>query len=140
MREQYCAGNLKYEKGQLQRHGFGSPNWMPTDETFFSFEKFVKHREEFAGAGNDLRCVFNELMKRPNEEDIKVSAEVLTGLNQLSGGGGINGNWHAMTRYWKWIAQLYSPEMITEFGGLSILNAGLLAIGMVSLLRSCRVE
>lgn len=139
-REQYHAAKMSYEKGQVQRYGLNNPDWKPTDETFFSFDEFAKYREEFEGAGNDLRCVFDELRKRPNEEDIEVSAEVMTGLNQLSGGGSINGNWYGMTSYWKWIAQLYGPEMIAKFGGLSIVDAGLLPIGMVSLLRSGRVK
>jgi hypothetical protein len=139
-KEQYYAAKMSYEKGQVQRYGLNSPDWKPTDETFFSFDEFAKYREEFEGAGNDLRCVFDELRKRPNEEDIEVIPEVMTSLNQLSGGGCINGNWYGMTSYWKWIAQLYGPEIIAKFEGLSIVDAGLLPIGMVSLLRSGRVK
>jgi hypothetical protein len=139
-REQYNAAKMMYEKGQVQQHSLSSPGWKPADETFFSFEEFVKCREEYEGEGNDLRCLFDELMKRPSEEDIEVSAEVMTGLNGLSSIGGISGNWFGMTSYWKWIAQLYGPEMIAKFGGLRIVDAGLLPIGMITLLRSGRVK
>lgn len=138
--EQYHIAKMRYEKGQVKRYALDSPNWKPEDESFFSFDEFAKYHEEFESAGKDLRWVFDELMKRPNEEDIEVSPDVMTGLNQLSSAGGINGNWHGMASYWKWVAQLYGPEMIAKFGGLSIVDAGLLPIGMVSLFRSGRVK
>lgn len=138
--DQYRMAKMRYEKGQVQRYSLDSPDWKPNDETFFSFDEYVKYREEFQSEGKSLRWVFDELMRRPDEEEIEATTEVMTGLNQLIGGGGINGNWYGMTSYWKWIAQLYGPEMIAKFGGMSIVDAGLLPIGMVSLFRSGRVK
>jgi hypothetical protein len=138
--DQYRIAKVRYEKGQVQRYSLNSPDWKPEDETFFSFDEYAKYREEFQVEGKSLRWVFDELMQRPDEEEIEVTTDVMTGLNQLRGSGGINGNWYGMTSYWKWVAQLYGPEMIAKFGGMSIVDAGLLPIGMVSLFRSGRVK
>lgn len=45
-----------------------------------------------------------------------------------------------MDAYWKWMAELYGPEMIDRFGGLSVVESGLLPIGMVGLFRDQKVK
>jgi hypothetical protein len=58
----------------------------------------------------------------------------------LDHAGGISFHWSNMNAYWKWTAQLYGPEMIERFGGLSVMEAGLLPIGMVGLFRDQKVK
>lgn len=41
-----------------------------------------------------------------------------------------------MEAYWKWVAQLYGPDVTKKFGGLRIVDSGLLPISIVSLFRS----
>lgn len=45
-----------------------------------------------------------------------------------------------MDPYWKWIAQMYGPEMTERFGGLNVVDFGLLPIGMVSMFRQRRTK
>ena len=45
-----------------------------------------------------------------------------------------------MDAYWKWIAQMYGPDMIAHFGGLIIVDAGWLPIGMVGQFRQRRTK
>jgi hypothetical protein len=69
----------------------------------------------------------------------------MTALNAMNKGGlaekvGISGGWHGLTPYWKWVLQLYAPEMMERFGGLNVVDSGLLPIGIILELRSGRVE
>lgn len=100
-------------------------------------------------------------MKRPDEESITASNEIMTALNLMDTGGvvgqegkcGINGDWYgmqvsesepqwrdtytdALQPYWKWILGLHGPEVLRRFGGLNLVDNGVLPIGMVSLFRS----
>nr|OQO25634.1 hypothetical protein B0A51_06061 [Rachicladosporium sp. CCFEE 5018] len=45
-----------------------------------------------------------------------------------------------MSAYWKWVAVVYGPELIERFGGLKIVDAGLLPMGMAELYRGERVK
>lgn len=64
----------------------------------------------------------------------------LNALGSQAGSRGILANWYAMEPYWKWVVQLYGPGMISKFGGLRVVDPGLLPMGMVSLFRSGRVN
>ena len=61
----------------------------------------------------------------------------LQGQNTLRG---ITAQWSSMEAYWKWITQMYGPEMIDKFGGLNVVDFGLLPIGMVSMFRQRRTK
>ena len=50
------------------------------------------------------------------------------------------GAWHSMSPYWKWVVMLYGPEMVDTFGGLQIVDLGLLPMSMVGLFKSGRVS
>ena len=144
--EAYQSAKIKFETDHVYRHSLDDPNFVPEDgDTFFSFEEFVRYREEFEYQyDGELADVFTELLKQPSEESIEASAEVLTVLNSLNTSGftrpSVGGNWYGMTPYWKWVVQLYGPEMLERFGGLNIVDNGLLPIGIVSELRSGRVK
>ena len=147
-REAYQAAKARYESGELaETHDYmNDPNWMhrPKDsEQFFSFEEYTKFREV---ADNDLGHVFQELLEASVGQNIEGPdnhGPVVNALSALGGQSnlrGIKANWYEMDSYWKWVTQLYGPEMIQRFGGLRIVDPGLLPTGMVSLLRSARLD
>jgi len=138
-----------FDRGNLHKppSSMLDPEYKPDDaDEFFSFEEFIRYREEFSyGFENELAKVFPKLLKRPEEESIDTdeNGEIMVALNSLgrqSGLRGILANWYSMEPYWKWVAQLYGPGMIKKFGGLNIVDPGLLPMGMVSLFRSGRVK
>jgi hypothetical protein len=145
--EAYRFAKHRFDKGQISdvRYAVNEPDWVPkTDkDVFMSFEEFARYREDFNyGYTNQLIDVFNKLLQRPLEQAIEPTAEVQNGIAGLSGQlnpKGITSYWHSMDCYWKWIAQMYGPEMIHQFEGLSVVDQGLLPIGMVSLFRGKRV-
>jgi hypothetical protein len=106
-----------------------------------SFEEFTRYREEPGCPGpGDLHDVFVGLLQQPTEESVDVSPPDMVALKGFGPASGGIGSWHTMTPYWRWVVQLYGPDMNERFGGLNIVDRGLLPIGMVSLFRSGRVK
>ncbi|KAL9114856.1 MAG: hypothetical protein Q9227_001099 [Pyrenula ochraceoflavens] len=145
--EAYRNAKKNFDDEKVHRRWAGTDvSKVVEDDTFFSFEEYIKYREEFDyGYNNQLVDVFTDLLKAPTEENVLCSPEVMTALNHLSQNTatrecGINGNWHGMDGYWKWVAQCYGPGIIRKFGGLGIVDQGLLPIGMVGLVKEGRVS
>ncbi|KAJ6014681.1 hypothetical protein N7540_009272 [Penicillium herquei] len=121
--------------------------YRPEDaDHFMSFEEYTRHRESLDyGFQHQLVWVYDQLLKRPQQEEIRqdVSGPVTLGLGQLQNQfnlSGIRSDWRMMSSYWKWLAQLYGPEIVDRFGGFNIVDPGLLPIGLVSQFRSGRVS
>ena len=147
-KDSYQKAKARYESGELaETHDYmNDPNWVhkPHDSAhFFSFEEYTKFREV---ADDELGRVFQELLEASVGQNIEGPdnhGPVVNALSALSGQSnlrGIKANWYEMDSYWKWVTQLYGPEMIQRFGGLRIVDPGLLPTGMVSLLRSARLD
>ncbi|PQE24567.1 reverse transcriptase protein [Rutstroemia sp. NJR-2017a WRK4] len=108
---------------------------MPTE--FMSFEEFTKHREDFYNDGDEgaLRDLYASLLEQPDKETVQLDEGDDILLN------GVTGSVEGMDDgYWKWIVKLYGEEMKERFGGLSVVDKGLLPIGMVNLFRSGKVK
>ncbi|CAM1504839.1 Fc.00g024300.m01.CDS01 [Cosmosporella sp. VM-42] len=153
-REGYDLDKKSFLDGSVRhwRYAVDEPEWIPETahdrENFMSFDEYVRYREEFGfehgNSGARLTEVFDELMKRPVEKSIDPDdSKVWTAHNQLRGQStvrGITGNWHGMEPYWRWVAMIYGPEIVDRFGGLNIVDPGLLPMGMVTLFRDKRVK
>ena len=145
-RDDYNAAKRVFDKGtRANKYRTGDADWKPTgSEPFFSFDEFIKYREAFASIGKaNLVSTYKELLKFPQEKAIDASAELQFALARLSGHDNLRGilvHWGSMEAYWKWIAQMYGPEMIKMFGGLNAVDLGLLPIGMVSMFRQRRTK
>lgn len=136
-----------FEKGNIShtRRRTENPDFRPDDaDVFFSMEEFSRYREVSASLGKaNLRNVYLQLLKRPVEEPINETSQVNQAMQELgyqSNLRGITSTWYSMDAYWKWIAQVYGPDMITRFGGLNVVDAGWLPIGMVGLFRQRRTK
>ncbi|KAM3074112.1 hypothetical protein ACMFMG_003066 [Clarireedia jacksonii] len=108
---------------------------MPKE--FMSFEEFTKHREDFWSNGDDgaLYELYVQLLQQPQKETVQLDLEDATLLKV------VEGNVEGMEAgYWKWVVKLYGEEMKARFGGLSVVDKGLLPIGMVDLFRSGKVK
>ena len=146
-REDYAAAKRLFEKGTVKRDYYKARDEKlePGEtEMFFDFAEFTAYREMFAGIGKaKLQRTYSKLLERPTEEPLNVSAPVQQALSQLQGRGnfrGITPQWNNMDAYWKWVAQMYGPEMMDKFGGLNVVEFGLLPIGMVSMFRQRRTK
>jgi hypothetical protein len=149
--EQETYHDLKadFDKGNdpTYRDDVDEPNWKPSEgaDEFMSFEEYTRYREEFTttDADNFLLEAYQELMETPRESCVTaspVTLQALEGLKSHAHARGITHQWSSMDVYWKWMAELYGPEMIERFGGLSVVESGLLPIGMVGLFRDQKVK
>jgi hypothetical protein len=145
-KDDYADAKRRFDKGELgpSRGNTEQPDFRPDDaDVFFSFEEFTQYREAFASMGKaNLHNVYLELLKRPSEQPVDPSNQVQQALQELrqSNLRGISWNWYSMNAYWKWIAQMYGPDMIARFGGFNIVDPGWLPIGMVSQFRQRRTK
>jgi hypothetical protein len=146
-REYYTNAKIAFDRGDMSRRSHNANHdYKPKDNpgTFFPFAEFVRYREQYGPAGGaDLVRLYYDLLQRPVEESIDVSVQVKQAIAQLQGQSnlrGILGDWSRMEAYWKWVAQMYGPEMVERFGGLNVVDLGLLPIGMVSMLRQKRMQ
>ena len=146
-RRAYRTAKERFERGEVadERYALDDPSWEPLEgkDTFMSFDEYVKYRENLAyHFEGELSDVFTRLLIKPTDQSIDGTIEIMNAANALSNQSnlkGITSNWWLMDPYWRWIAQLYGPEMINKFGGLNIVEPGILPVGMVSLFRGQRV-
>jgi hypothetical protein len=146
-REDYAKAKLQFDKQRASGNIFtqNTKDFKPDQpDTFFPFEEYIRYRETLRPFGQaNLIGMYDELRKHPVEESIDVSVQILQEVEKLMDQdnlSGITGNWYGMEAYWKWIAQMYGPEMTTRFGGLNVVDPGLLPVGMVSMFRQKRIK
>jgi hypothetical protein len=94
-----------------------------------TFEEFTRYREQ---ASRDLHTAYSKLLVEPVEDEVTVTSDVANLEKKKS--------WGRMDSYHRWIIQLYSQEMIQKFGGLNVVDKGLLPTGMVSMFRESRFK
>lgn len=125
-----------------QHKGFKPRN---VDE-FMAFEEFIRHRETLNYAfPKQLVKIYDDLLRCPTQHAIGSNlpgplSTALVRLQNQSGLSGIRGYLCDMTPYWRWVSQLYGPEIVEAFGGFNIVDPGLLPIGLVSQFRKGRVS
>jgi len=134
--EAYRLDKITFENQKVDRDYVQDPDFVPDDaETFMSFEEFTRFREEFeCDYSNDLLSVFEELLEQPRPEFLAVNQNDVLTLSSSQYFANMDDG------YTRWVAQLYGPDMVERFGGLKIVDAGLLPIGMINLFRSGRVK
>ncbi|KAH8900372.1 hypothetical protein GQ53DRAFT_740511 [Thozetella sp. PMI_491] len=140
----FDSGNIRHMRQDNQ-----DPRWEPQSqverENFISFQEFVKDREAVnVGHGINVRQVYERLMTQPVQANIDSNGAMIGGgitpLMDQPSLRGIHSTWHSMEPYWKWVVMLYGPEILERFGGLNIVDPGLLPMGMVKVFREKRVK
>jgi hypothetical protein len=100
------------------------------DQEFMSFEEFCRYRERTS----KLLCdTYNRLVAAPRAVDVELKGEVKAALAREE-------DWDEMDGYDKWVVQLFHKDMIKRFGGLNIVDKGLLPMGLMGMLRQSRFK
>ncbi|KAL2759346.1 hypothetical protein ACRALDRAFT_2014643 [Sodiomyces alcalophilus JCM 7366] len=140
-RDGYARARQRFLNGKIDRERYSLDVGR---EVFMKFEEYVRYREE-VDLELDLQVqdVFQRLMGEPEQQSVALDgARVAAALEQLAGQAnlrGITSRWASMEPYWQWVAMMYGPEIVDRFGGLNIVDSGLLPMGMVSIFREKRV-
>ncbi|CAD0094180.1 unnamed protein product [Aureobasidium vineae] len=110
-------------------------------EKFFSFEDFVRFREE---TSQSLKIAYEDLLDSPTIKGLESTRFVEYALNTLPlefrKSKRIKTTFSAMDVYWRWTVHLYAAEAIERFGGLGVGEKEMLPVELVNLLRSERVR
>ena len=116
----------------------------PYGNDFFSFDEFTRYRETCSSGSHDLARIFTFMMKEPH-----VSAIAIGDVNPIKDAfGNIKAPFlrektvsdsEDVDPYWRWLAQLYEPEVKKRFGGFNIVERDMLPVGAVNGLRSGKV-
>lgn len=145
--EKYTRLKRDYLAKDKDRHIAQHNGYRPDDvNTFMSFEEYTRHRDLLSyPPGRQLVHVYDDLLCHPPQQVIGYdnSGPISVGLAKLQSQNGLSGiknQWDAMSPYWKWVAQLYGPDIVDRFGGFNVVDPGLLPIGLISQFRSGRVS
>lgn len=144
-RSEYELAKKKYEDGDLDLTRSRQYDQDLERAGFLSFEEYTKYRER---TSNALSSAYLQLISGANERrvDITVGREArgTRGRGSRGRGGGRGGcgvrvrEDKELTEYQKWIVQLYGSDMEKRFGGLNVVEKGLLPTGMVNMFRESR--
>jgi hypothetical protein len=99
------------------------------DQEFMSLEEYVRYRER---TSRRLLNTYNRLMAEPAEKDVEWRGEVKAAMDREE--------WSSLTGYERWVVQLFNKDMIARFGGLNIVDKGLLPMGLMGMLRQSRFK
>jgi hypothetical protein len=77
-------------------------------------------------------------MENPWKDDLNISGEVSDAVIKL-GSSQAELSPSSLDSERKWIIQLYSADLFERFGGLDIVNRGLLPLGVMRMLRNKNV-
>ena len=102
---------------------------------FMSFEEYTRHRDT---ASRSLKLVHRDLMEKPWKNDLIISRNVSDCLVKLSRAQP-ELSLSKLDSERKWIIQLYSADLFKRFGGLNIVDKGLLPLGVMTMLRKKKV-
>lgn len=136
-KEAYDAAKKLYESERWVRTIAGN-TFVPKTPGFMSFEEYTEFREE---TSPQLVEVYQKLLSRPTPEAGFLSKETRT----LLGGKGDRDKKDLSVKdrfsaYELWVIDLYKEEMMQKFGGLCVVEQGLLPMGMVNMARSLRIK
>jgi hypothetical protein len=157
----YRAHKTNFEKGHVPGRMPSITYTLKSDldgESFMTLEEFTRYREQ---TSTDLYLTYTRLIQEPVEDEVTVTSNVAgvlgvypappgfghgrggRGRGSARGGAprGVQKNgWDCMTSYHRWIIQLYAPDMMARFGGLNVVEKGMLPTGMVSMFRESRFK
>jgi hypothetical protein len=99
-------------------------------EPFMPAAEFTRYRERTAAGLGDT---YAALMAAPAVTEVAAGGAVQAAL--LPGG---QWQWAALADYEKWVVQLYHRDMVARFGGVDVVDQGLLPTGLMGMLRESR--
>lgn len=104
-------------------------SWKNDDEPFLSREDYSLHRERIS---RHLGTRYSTLMCEANPANVEQRGEIRAILEPEK--------WRDMSSYDKWVVSLYGREMLAKFGGINVVDKGLLPTGMMDMLRQSKFQ
>jgi hypothetical protein len=102
---------------------------------FMSFEEYTRYRDT---ASRSLKLAYRDLMETPWKKELHLSRDVSDALRKIALVQPRMST-SSLDSERKWIIQLYSADLFKRFGGLDIVDKGLLPLGVMTMLRNKNV-
>lgn len=126
----YRKLKARFENGTMRSSTSTRKNFRDLEgEPFMSLEEFQSYRDWI---GESLGCTFRVLMQEPVSKNVALKGAVKAVLEPRQ--------WSELSSYDQWVLQLFSKDMIARFGGLNVVEKGLLPMGLMSLLRQSKFQ
>lgn len=130
---EYRIAKKKYDDGIISRT---ESLWKKNkSHDFMSFEEFTRYREQ---TSYKLAMAYESLSEEPEEDGVEMTKDVAASFGTEASSKVTD--WGSSNSYYRWIIQLYAPDMIARFGGLRIVETGLLPTAMVTMFRESRFQ
>lgn len=126
----YRKFKARFENGTMRSSTSTRKNFRDLEgEPFMSLQEFQSYRDWI---GESLGSTFRLLMQEPVSKNVALKGAVKAVLEPRQ--------WSELSSYDQWVLQLFSKDMIARFGGLNVVEKGLLPMGLMSLLRQSKFQ
>ncbi|KAL2375214.1 hypothetical protein RJ035_001001 [Blastomyces gilchristii] len=131
-----------YRRRHGGRDGSSSPSSYQAPEKFMSLEEFNRHIE---ATSKHLVWAYQELLLCQDQISVNRTPELMSEQSRLGNSQDqklppISSDWYHMNMYWKWVAELYCKEMAERYGGLAVVEKGVVPLGVLKVLREGKVK
>jgi hypothetical protein len=110
-------------------------------EQFMSKKEYLQYREE---RSVNLYNSYIRLLEIPTAFEVHETKEISAWLDKLpstrSKSGGILKSFASMQTYWKWMLAVYGAQIVEKYGGVQMVDAAQVPLGVVSLLKAGKVR
>jgi hypothetical protein len=128
--QDYRRAKTAFEQGGKYGHRFSHIMHSElSNEPFMSFEEYTRFREQ---TSTHLNEAYTNLISEPYVEPIGQTSQIASGTD----GRALS----RLSDYQQWLIQLYGANMTARFGGLNVVEQGLLPTGMVTMFRESRFK
>ncbi|KAK2801455.1 hypothetical protein FQN51_005349 [Onygenales sp. PD_10] len=126
------------------RHGpSATPSRSNSDPSaFMSLEEYNKYIEI---TSSKLEDAYSRLLSCPAEMSVDRTPELQAEQSRIMRSHTdttmpLSSRWNNMTPYWRWVAELYREEMTRRYGGLAVVERGVVPLGVVKVLKEGKVK
>ncbi|CAM6113699.1 unnamed protein product [Calypogeia fissa] len=123
---EYRSAKKQFEDGLVTPTHFSE---IKSTDEFMSMEEYTRYREQTSA---ELGRAFTKLMEEPLVEEAELTKDVAGFIDEYE--------WSGMKPAEQWVIQLCASGMIDKFGGLNVVEKGLLPTGLVTMFRSSRFQ
>jgi hypothetical protein len=126
---------------------YGRPlNWSISTgpgygETFMSMDEYLRYSE---AVSDNLYRAYVGLLEVPDEFRVHETQEISAWLGKLPGSNvrsaHIQQTFETMQPYWKWILAVYGAQIVEKYGGIQIVDAAQVPLGVVTMLKAGKVR
>lgn len=124
----YARAKTEFETGSSYSRRARLSHLQISSDDFFTFEEYTRYRLQ---ASTQLHTAYQRLMGEPLAVNLTPTPAVRD--EELRGYG-----LAALTSHTRWVLELYASEIDSRFGGLAVVEKGLLPVGLVVMFKESR--